>query len=69
MKIAIADLKSAAANRPASYLDEAMAAGQVKGEFLHISANAYAKLFAKYRGGVRPFETHVARAVENCPTC
>ena len=74
MRIALKDIEAAAANRPAGYREETLAAGTVDGDWLVITAAEYAKLFAKYRGADVPvFERNIASAVTkfqaNCPTC
>lgn len=53
-QIRISDLRSAAAQRPAGYLDEILAAGRVENEILHIEHAVYSVLRKKYAPKTQP---------------
>lgn len=48
MTIPIAHVRERAQQRPTGYFDDVIAAGLVVGDELHLSAEAYARLAAKY---------------------
>jgi len=54
MKIALEKLRERAKDRPAGYLEEVLSAGNIKGEFLVVTAEKYRELRGKYSRPATP---------------
>ena len=54
IRVSLSQAELAAKSRPAGYLDELLAAGEVDGEFVVMSDEAYDRLLLRFSGLVRP---------------